>query len=67
METTRHSVDFIVMLSFSSLHDMSSFLIQSGKLYLHAGAGIVADSDPESEYQETLHKASGFFQAAASF
>ena len=41
--------------------------IQSGKLYLHAGAGIVADSDPESEYQETLHKASGFFQAAASF
>ena len=41
--------------------------IQSGKLYLHAGAGIVADSDPESEYQETLHKASGFFQAASSF
>jgi len=25
----------------------------------HAGGGIVADSDPELEYQETLHKASG--------
>ena len=24
-----------------------------------AGAGIVADSDPEKEYDETLHKAAG--------
>ena len=41
--------------------------IKSGKLFLHAGAGIVADSDPQLEYQETLQKASGFFQAARSF
>ncbi len=41
--------------------------IKSGKLFLHAGAGIVADSDPQLEYQETLQKASGFFQAAMSF
>ncbi|CDQ20418.1 anthranilate synthase, component I [Halobacillus karajensis] len=27
-------------------------------LYIQAGAGIVADSDPEAEYQETLNKAS---------
>lgn len=29
----------------------------------HAGAGIVADSDPASEYEETLAKASGFVAA----
>ncbi|RWZ58203.1 anthranilate synthase component I [Halobacillus fulvus] len=28
------------------------------QLYIQAGAGVVADSDPESEYQETLNKAS---------
>ncbi|WP_181350663.1 anthranilate synthase component I [Thalassobacillus sp. CUG 92003] len=28
------------------------------KIYIQAGAGVVADSDPESEYQETLNKAS---------
>ena len=31
-------------------------------LYFHAGCGIVADSDPESEYGELLAKAKGFFQ-----
>jgi aminodeoxychorismate synthase component I len=31
----------------------------------HAGAGIVADSIPEHEYEETLHKASGLLAAAA--
>ena len=29
------------------------------RLVYHVGAGIVADSDPESEYEETLHKAAG--------
>src|SRR5437016_12776456 len=28
--------------------------------YFHVGAGIVADSDPASEYEETLAKARGF-------
>jgi anthranilate/para-aminobenzoate synthase component I len=32
---------------------------EGGKLRFHAGAGIVADSDPEKEYEETLHKAAG--------
>jgi para-aminobenzoate synthetase component I len=31
--------------------------------FFHAGAGIVADSDPAAEYDETLAKARGFFQA----
>ena len=30
--------------------------------YLQVGAGIVADSDPNREYVETLHKAQAFFQ-----
>ena len=25
----------------------------------HTGGGIVADSDPDAEYEETLHKAEG--------
>ena len=32
-------------------------------MYFHVGAGIVADSDPEAEYEETLAKAGGFFAA----
>lgn len=31
-----------------------------GQLHFHAGSGIVADSDPEAEYEETLVKARGF-------
>ena len=32
---------------------------EQGRLSYQVGAGIVADSDPEHEYQETLHKAAG--------
>lgn len=32
---------------------------QHGRVIYRVGAGIVADSDPELEYQETLYKASG--------
>jgi anthranilate/para-aminobenzoate synthase component I len=34
-----------------------SFVIKDGTAYVQAGAGIVADSDPEREYFETLKKA----------
>lgn len=34
-----------------------SLVVKDGKAYLQAGAGIVADSIPEKEYEETLHKA----------
>jgi anthranilate/para-aminobenzoate synthase component I len=34
-----------------------TFFIKNGQAYVQAGAGIVADSDPEKEYYETLHKA----------
>jgi para-aminobenzoate synthetase component 1 len=35
----------------------------AGQAHFHVGAGIVADSDPAAEYEETLAKARGFFQA----
>ena len=40
-----------------------SILIKDGKAYVQAGAGIVADSDPEKEYEETLNKAQAVFKA----
>ncbi|MEM7406756.1 MAG: anthranilate synthase component I [Pseudomonadota bacterium] len=39
-------------------------VVKDGTLYVQAGAGIVADSDPESEWQETLSKARALFRAA---
>ena len=40
----------------------------NGKIYVQAGAGIVADSDPEAEYQESMNKAKALLrrQLAAS-
>jgi anthranilate synthase component 1 len=40
-----------------------TLIIKDGNVYVQAGAGIVADSVPESEYMETLHKAKGMIQA----
>ena len=39
-----------------------TLLLTKDRGYLQVGAGIVADSDPGSEYEETLHKAQAFFQ-----
>ncbi|HLS07950.1 anthranilate synthase component I [Lentibacillus sp.] len=36
-----------------------SLVIKNHQAFLQTGAGIVADSDPETEYYETLHKAKG--------
>ena len=40
-----------------------SILIKNGKAYVQAGGGVVADSVPENEYEETLHKAQAIFKA----
>ena len=39
-------------------------IFENGKASFHAGAGIVADSSPASEWQETLDKAAGLALAA---
>jgi|KBSSwiStaDraftv2_1062776.scaffolds.fasta_scaffold91782_2 para-aminobenzoate synthetase component 1 len=38
-----------------------SAVCRQGMAYFHVGAGIVADSAPSAEYEETLAKAGGFF------
>jgi anthranilate synthase component 1 len=39
-------------------------LIKDGRMYVQAGAGIVADSNPKSEQQECVNKAKALFRAA---
>jgi anthranilate synthase component 1 len=38
-------------------------LLRDGRAYVQAGAGIVADSDPESEHRECVNKARAMIQA----
>ena len=39
-------------------------LVKDGTLYVQAGGGIVADSDTEAEYQESVNKAQALMRAA---
>ncbi|MDW7650802.1 MAG: anthranilate synthase component I [Bacillota bacterium] len=38
-----------------------TMVIKDGRAYIQTGAGIVADSVPQAEYQETIDKAKGMF------
>jgi anthranilate synthase component 1 len=40
-----------------------TILARNGRAYVQAGAGIVADSDPEREFTETENKARAMFRA----
>lgn len=40
-----------------------TIIVRGGKAYVQAGAGIVADSDPAKEYEETLNKARALMKA----
>jgi len=40
-----------------------TMVVHRGRAYVQAGAGIVADSDPESEYQESMNKARALLRA----
>ncbi len=40
-----------------------TFVVKDGVAYFQVGGGIVADSDPEAEYEETLAKARGLLRA----
>lgn len=54
-------------LSFSGDADLNivirTFVLVGNRAYFQVGGGIVADSDPEAEYQETLDKARALIQA----
>ena len=55
---------------FSAAGDMDSCivlrtaLVKDGRMYVQAGAGVVADSDPANEQQECINKAHALFRAA---
>ena len=49
-------MDFCIALRTAVLKD--------GKLYIQAGGGVVYDSDPEAEYQETVNKSKALRRAA---
>jgi len=55
---------------FSAAGDMDSCivlrtaLVKDGRMYVQAGAGVVADSNPDSEQQECINKAKALFRAA---
>ncbi|MDO9528263.1 MAG: anthranilate synthase component I [Syntrophales bacterium] len=49
------NMDFCITIRTIMVHD--------GKIFIQVGAGIVADSDPEAEYQETISKAEGMIKA----
>ena len=40
-------------------------ILKEGRAYFHVGGGIVADSEPDAEYQETLDKASSWLAVLA--
>ena len=56
---------------FSSGGDMDicialrTAIVKNGQVYIQAGGGVVYDSDPETEYMETLHKSNALRRAAA--
>ena len=43
---------------------LRSGLVKNKKLYIQAGGGVVYDSNPENEYQETINKAGALMAAA---
>jgi len=57
-------------LCFSGDMDLNivirTFVIKDGVAYFQVGGGIVADSDPAAEYQETLDKAAALVTAATA-
>ena len=58
---------FIIYTDFAGNLDsciaIRTMLMQGKRAYLQAGAGIVADSDPETEFQECMNKAQALLRA----
>jgi para-aminobenzoate synthetase component 1 len=71
LEPTRRSVytGSLGFLSFGGAMDTNiairTFIVKQGRAYFQVGGGVVADSSPEREYEETLDKARGMVAALA--
>ncbi len=69
LENTRREVygGAIGFIGFNQQFDtcitIRTFLFHNHKVYMQAGAGIVKDSDPDKEYQETMQKAASLLSA----
>jgi para-aminobenzoate synthetase component 1 len=69
LEPTRRSLytGALGYLSFDGGLDLNivirTIIVKEGRAYFQVGGGIVYDSDPEAEYQETLDKAEALFRA----
>ena len=50
---------------FDTCIALRTALIKKDKIYVQAGAGVVADSKPDKEYMETVNKANAVLNAAA--
>ena len=48
---------------FDTCIALRTALIKNDKFYVQAGAGIVADSQPDKEYAETINKAKALMRA----
>ena len=70
LEKTRRNIYAGAVGYFSCQGDMDTCIalrtavIKEGVRYVQAGGGVVADSDPEAEYQETRNKARALLRAA---
>lgn len=70
LETSRRGVygGAVGYLGFNGDMDLAiairTGVVQDGELHVQAGAGIVADSVPESEWQETVNKSKALLSAA---
>jgi anthranilate synthase component 1 len=69
LEPTRRGIyaGAVMYLDYSGNLDsciaIRTIIVKDGRAYIQAGAGIVADSVPESEYVETVNKARAMLQA----
>ncbi len=71
LEPTRRAV-YTGSIGYISAHGrmdldivIRTFIVRRGEAFYQVGGGIVADSDPDSEYQETLAKGKGLAAALA--
>ena len=69
LEPTRRGIyaGAILYLDFSGNLDsciaLRTLVLKNGRAYIQAGGGVVADSEPEREYQETVNKAGALVAA----
>ena len=52
-------------MSMDTAITIRTVAVTGGRAYVQAGAGIVLDSDPVAEYEESLSKARALLRAAA--